>query len=56
MADPNKEYLGDGVYVSVEYGDIKIETDRSGVTHWIVLGPSEYAALIEYVEAHRPTR
>jgi hypothetical protein len=47
----NKEYIGDGVYVSIVWGDLKLETDRSGVTHWIVLGPSEWAALQAYVAA-----
>lgn len=46
-----KEYIGDGVYVSVEYGDLKLETDRSGVIHWIVLEPQVYRALQEYVAA-----
>jgi hypothetical protein len=46
-----KEYIGDGVYVSLEFGDLKLETDRDGVTHWIVLGPNEYAALVNYVYA-----
>ena len=45
----NKVYLGDGVFVSNYYGDLKLETERDGVTHWIVLGPSEYRALQEYV-------
>lgn len=50
---PTREYIGDGVYVSFEWGDLKLETDRSGVTHWIVLGPSEYAGLLAFVKAHR---
>jgi hypothetical protein len=54
MSEPQKkEYIGDGVYVSVEWGDIKLETDRGGVTHWIVLEPQVYAALVAYVNAQR---
>jgi hypothetical protein len=48
-----KEYIGDGVYVSMHYGDVTLETDRSGVTHWIVLEPQVYAALVEYVNEQR---
>lgn len=51
MPDGAKEYLGDGVYVENYYGDLMLSTDRSGVTHWIVLGPAEYAALLAYVAA-----
>jgi hypothetical protein len=53
MADtPTKEYIGDGVYVSVRagWGDLLLETDRDGVTHWIVLEPQAYAALLAYVQ------
>ena len=48
-----KVYLGDGVYVSTRWGDLKLETDRHGITHWIVLGPDEYAALLAYVAAQQ---
>jgi hypothetical protein len=47
---PTKAYIGDGVYVSIEWGNLKLETDRGGVTHWIVLEPQVYAALVDYVE------
>lgn len=48
----DKVYLGDGVYVSLRpVGDVLLETDRSGVTQWIVLGPVEYAALVAFVTA-----
>jgi hypothetical protein len=53
MADEEKEYLGDGVYASVRFGDLLLETDRSGVTHWIVFEPQVYAALVKYVDAER---
>jgi len=46
---PTKAYLGDGVYVDVDWGDLKLSTDRGGVTHWIVLEPQVYAALVAYV-------
>lgn len=46
---PAKEYIGDGVYVTYRYGDLTLETDRGGVTHWIVLEPQVYAALVAYV-------
>ena len=46
-----KAYLGDGVYVDVDWGDLKLSTDRGGVTHWIVLEPQVYAALLAYVKA-----
>ncbi len=48
-----KEYIGDGVYVSMSYGDVTLETDRDGITHWIVLEPQVYEALLEYVAAQR---
>ena len=50
---PAREYIGDGVYVSIYFGDLKLETDRDGVTHWIVLGPSEYAALVKYARKRK---
>jgi hypothetical protein len=49
--NPTKAYLGDGVYVSNYWGDLKLETDRNGVTHWIVLEPQVYRALLDYVAA-----
>jgi len=52
MADMTKEYLGDGVYVERNsYGDLELSTDRSDVTHWIVLDRRVYAALLAYVAA-----
>jgi len=53
MSEPTKDYLGDGVYASIRFGDLMIETDRSGITHWIVLEPQVYAALLEYVKEQR---
>ena len=54
MADKRtKEYIGDGVYVSFQYGDVTLETDRSGITHWIVLEPEVYEALVAVVAAYR---
>jgi hypothetical protein len=48
-----KEYIGDGVYVSYQWGDLRLETERGGVTHWIVLEPQVYTALVAYVAAQR---
>jgi len=48
-----KEYIGDGVYVSMHWGDVTLETDRSGARHWIVLEYQVYEALIAYVDAQR---
>jgi hypothetical protein len=50
---PAKAYIGDGVYVSYEWGDLRLETERSNGTHWIVLEPQVYAALVAYVAAQR---
>ncbi len=52
--NPHREYryLGDGVYASFELGDLTLETDRNGITHWIVLEPQVYAAMVEYMSDH----
>ncbi len=49
-----KAYLGDGVYVEIVDGmpgTLKLETDRCGEIHWLILEPEVYAALVNYYEA-----
>ena len=43
-------YIGDGVYVSPSYGGVMLRTQRLEGNHWIVLGPNEWAHLVEYVK------
>lgn len=46
-----KAYLGDGVYVDVEHGMLKLTTDYGlGPTNTIYLEPEVYAQLLAYVE------
>ena len=46
-----KEYLGDGVYVDIEDGMIKLTTENGiEVTNTIYLEPNVYSALQEYVK------
>ncbi len=50
-----KQYLGDGVYVDLEHGMIKLTTENGyGASNTIYLGSSEYEMLIKYVETLVP--
>jgi hypothetical protein len=47
----SKEYLGDGAYVEMGYGDIVLTTsDGIRDTNRIVLGPYEVSNLIRWIE------
>ena len=43
-------YLGDGLYASHDEATIFLRAPREGGDHFVVLGPREFAALIDYVE------
>ncbi len=46
-----KEYIGDGVYVHVEWGQIILTTsDGNNETNRIVLEPQVYSELVVYVK------
>jgi hypothetical protein len=45
-------YLGDGLTVHNEGWQLRVETDRYGVTHWLAFGPGELAALVRFARAH----
>jgi hypothetical protein len=48
-----KEYIGDGVYASIENDMIRIETQREdGQTHYIYLEPEVWRDLTRFVEKH----
>lgn len=48
---PKKDYCGDGVYVEVEAGRLKVTTDNGiEVTNEIYLEPETFAALRRYVD------
>jgi hypothetical protein len=51
-----KHYIGDGVFAEMSFGDLTLSTERSDATHWIVLEPQVWAALVAYVERMRGTR
>jgi endo-beta-N-acetylglucosaminidase D len=47
----NIDYLGDGVYVEMEGGMIKLTTENGiCVTNTIYLEPDVYMALVDYVK------
>lgn len=46
-----KVYLGDGAYVEVENGMLRLSCDRENGTHVIYLEPEIMQRLIEYYEA-----
>lgn len=49
-----KDYLGDGVYVAIEHGELLLTTeDGIRVTNRIVLEGPVYAALVAYVHRIR---
>lgn len=51
---PRKEYIGDGVYVDYDGFSIVLTTENGvEVTNTIVLEPSVYGALVEWVERLR---
>lgn len=51
----NKEYVGDGVYVSVEHAMLKITTENGyNVTNTIYLEPQVFIALKKYFEKTFP--
>ncbi len=45
-----KEYLGDGVYVDVSYGAIRLTVEEGNVPQEIILEDSVYRALLSFVE------
>lgn len=48
--DTGKAYLGDGVYVEVEDGTLKLTTENGiEVTNTVFLEPEVWAALMHYV-------
>ena len=51
-----KQYLGDGVYVAVEGGMVKLTTeDGRSVTNEIYLEPEVLESLLQYIkELHEP--
>ncbi len=53
-----KEYLGDGVYVDHEWGQIILTTETGpevqDITNRIVLEPEVYTALVAFVEGRLP--
>jgi hypothetical protein len=51
-----KHYIGDGVYAEMRFGDLTLSTERSEGTHWIVLEPQAWAALVAYVIACKKER
>ncbi len=47
-----KEYLGDGVYVDVEHGSLKLTTeDGISATNTIWLAPEVASALVDYIKS-----
>lgn len=49
----DKAYLGDGVYVEVDNGQLKLTTENGiCVTNTVWLEPQVYAALNRYVLSH----
>jgi len=49
MNEQHKQYLGDGVYVSLENGMLKLTTENGiSVQNTIYLEPSVYTALVNY--------
>lgn len=44
------EYLGDGVYASFEYGQVKLATERADGRHVIFLEKEVMDRLINYVK------
>lgn len=54
--DTGKVYLGDGVYVQVENGMLKLTTENGiEVTNTVFLEPEVWAALMHYVRTIRFT-
>lgn len=50
----SKSYLGDGVYVDVERGMLKLTTeDGISTTNEIFLDPAVYESLVKYVDRLR---
>ena len=47
-----KQYIGDGVYVEVENGMLKLTTDRDGRTETIYLERPVYCELVKYAKAY----
>jgi hypothetical protein len=45
------EYLGDGLYASVDGGMIKLRAPRSDGEHWIALEPETFVKLIKYAHS-----
>jgi len=49
-----KEYLGDSVYVDIEWGDLVLTTDNGeGPSNTIVLELEIYEQLVLYVNKHK---
>lgn len=47
---PHRCYLGDGVYIDIEFGSLVLTTeDGISATNRIVLEPEVYRALLQYV-------
>jgi hypothetical protein len=50
-AQDRKQYIGDGVYVDVEHGMLKLTTHQESGTQVIYLELDVYVNLIEYARA-----
>ena len=48
-----KKYLGDGCYVDIEHGTLKLTTENGyGVSNTIFLEPAMLAGLVDYLRRH----
>lgn len=47
-------YLGDAVYARLTgfAGEVKLWTEREEGTHWMVLGPTEIEALLQFLKTN----
>jgi hypothetical protein len=44
-----RSYLGDGVYIELEPGEVVLSTERIDGRHWLSLGPTELMQLCTFV-------
>lgn len=50
--EPQKTYIGDGVYASFDGYEFTLETERmENGRNWMVLGPYEMEALFKFVDS-----
>jgi hypothetical protein len=50
IANPNEEYLGDGLYVSYDGFQIYLRAPRIGGDHFVAIEPLVFQELLNYVK------